>query len=62
MIEADAIILGSPVYVTDVSSEMKAFIDRTCLVSRANGNFLRRKVGLRSWLNAVGVLSTLLIP
>ena len=45
MIAADAIILGSPVYVTDVSSEMKALIDRTCLVSRANGSFLRRKVG-----------------
>ncbi len=45
MIDADGIILGSPVYVADVSSEMKALIDRTCLVSRANGNFLRRKVG-----------------
>ena len=45
MIEADGIILGSPVYVSDVSSEMKALIDRTCLVSRANGSFLRRKIG-----------------
>ena len=45
MIEADAIILGSPVYVSDVSSEMKALIDRTCLVSRANGSFLKRKIG-----------------
>jgi multimeric flavodoxin WrbA len=45
MIEADAIILASPVYVTDVSSEMKALIDRTCLVARSNGSFLRRKVG-----------------
>ena len=45
MIEADGIILGSPVYVTDVSSEMKALIDRTCLVSRANDNFLKRKIG-----------------
>ncbi|MBF0504167.1 MAG: flavodoxin family protein [Candidatus Omnitrophica bacterium] len=45
MITADGIILGSPVYVTDVSSEMKALIDRTCLVSRANGSFLKRKVG-----------------
>jgi multimeric flavodoxin WrbA len=42
---ADGIILGSPVYVTDVSSEMKALIDRACLVSRSSGNFLRRKVG-----------------
>ncbi|MEI8175991.1 MAG: flavodoxin family protein [Candidatus Omnitrophota bacterium] len=45
MVEADGIILGSPVYVADVSSEMKALIDRACLVSRANDNFLRRKVG-----------------
>ncbi len=45
MAEADGIILGSPVYVTDVSAEMKGLIDRACLVSRANQNFLRRKVG-----------------
>ena len=45
MAAADGIILGSPVYVADVSAEMKALIDRACLVSRANGNFLRRKVG-----------------
>lgn len=44
MLEADGIILGSPVYVTDVSAEMKALIDRTCLVSRSNGNFLKRKI------------------
>jgi multimeric flavodoxin WrbA len=45
MIEADGIILGSPVYVTDVSSEMKALIDRACLVTKSNGDTLRRKVG-----------------
>jgi len=45
MREADAIILGSPVYVTDVSSEMKALIDRACLVSRSNGSFFKRKIG-----------------
>jgi multimeric flavodoxin WrbA len=45
MIGADGIILGSPVYVTDVSAEMKALIDRACLVSRANGDSFRRKVG-----------------
>jgi multimeric flavodoxin WrbA len=45
MMAADGIILGSPVYVTDVSSEMKALIDRACLVSRSTGNSLRRKVG-----------------
>ncbi|MEI6437759.1 MAG: flavodoxin family protein [Candidatus Omnitrophota bacterium] len=45
MVEADGIILGSPVYVADVSAEMKALIDRSCLVSRANGSLFKRKVG-----------------
>lgn len=45
MVEADGIILGSPTYFTDVTSEMKALIDRAGLVSRANGDMLRRKVG-----------------
>ncbi len=45
MIEADAVILGSPVYVADVSAEMKGLIDRACLVSRANENPLKRKIG-----------------
>lgn len=45
MIEADGIILGSPVYVTDVTSEMKALIDRACLVGKANGDLFKRKAG-----------------
>jgi multimeric flavodoxin WrbA len=45
MDQADGILLGSPTYVTDVTAEMKALIDRACLVCRANGGFLRRKVG-----------------
>ena len=45
MIEADGIILGSPVYVADVSMEIKALIDRACLVSKANGDMFKRKVG-----------------
>jgi multimeric flavodoxin WrbA len=45
MIAADGIILGSPTYVADVSTEMKALIDRSCLVTRANGEVLKRKVG-----------------
>jgi multimeric flavodoxin WrbA len=42
---ADAILLGSPTYVTDVSAEMKALVDRACMVSGANGGMFRRKVG-----------------
>lgn len=42
---SDGILLASPTYFTDVTSEMKALIDRAGLVTRANGHFLRRKVG-----------------
>jgi multimeric flavodoxin WrbA len=45
MTKAQGIILGSPVYFTDVTPEMKALIDRTGFVSRANGNMYRNKVG-----------------
>jgi len=45
MIEADAIILGSPTYFTDVSAEMKALLDRSGFVARANGGLFRRKIG-----------------
>ncbi len=45
MIEADGIILGSPTYFADISSEMKALIDRSGLVSTANGNMFKRKLG-----------------
>jgi len=37
MEKADGILLGSPTYVTDVSPEIKALMDRACLVSKANG-------------------------
>ena len=40
---ADGIILGSPVYFSDVTAEMKAFIDRSGLVLRTVGLPLRRK-------------------
>jgi len=45
MIEADGIILGSPTYFTDVTSEMKALIDRAGFVTRASDCLLKRKVG-----------------
>ncbi len=45
MAAADGILLGSPVYVADVNAEMKALIDRACIVSKANGEIFRRKVG-----------------
>jgi len=45
MIGAAGIILASPTYFADVSTELKALIDRAGMVSRANGDMLRRKVG-----------------
>jgi multimeric flavodoxin WrbA len=45
MVEADGIILGSPTYFANVSTEMKALIDRAGFVCRANGEMFKRKVG-----------------
>ena len=45
MVAADGILLGSPTYFTDVSTEMKALIDRAGFVAIANGALFRRKVG-----------------
>ena len=45
MREADGIILASPTYFADVSAEMKALIDRTGMLTRSGGDFLRYKVG-----------------
>jgi multimeric flavodoxin WrbA len=42
---ADGIILGSPTYFSMMSSEMKALIDRTGYVARANRHLFKRKVG-----------------
>jgi len=44
-VEADGIIIGSPTYFANVSTEVKALIDRAGLVAIANGYILRRKVG-----------------
>ncbi len=44
-VEANAIILGSPVYVGGMSAQLKAFIDRACLVNKFNGEPLKRKLG-----------------
>ncbi|MBW2193899.1 MAG: flavodoxin family protein, partial [Deltaproteobacteria bacterium] len=40
MVESDGIILGSPTYFANVSTEMKALIDRAGMTSIANGNML----------------------
>ena len=45
MVAADGIILGSPTYFADVTTETKALIDRAGFVARANSDMLGRKVG-----------------
>jgi multimeric flavodoxin WrbA len=45
MIEADGIILASPVYFGDVTGQMKMLIDRAGMVSGANAPLFRRKLG-----------------
>ncbi len=43
MVRADGIILGSPTYFANISSQMKAFIDRAGLVGMGNGYLYKRK-------------------
>jgi len=45
MTEADGILLGSPTYFANVSASMKGLIERCGMVSRANGDMFKRKVG-----------------
>jgi len=45
MLEADGIILASPTYFADLTPELKALIDRSGFVAKANGELFRRKVG-----------------
>ncbi len=42
---ANGIILASPTYFADVTSEMKALMDRSGMVARANGDMFQRKAG-----------------
>jgi multimeric flavodoxin WrbA len=45
MLEADAVILGSPTYFSMMTPEMKALIDRAGYVARANDDMFKHKVG-----------------
>lgn len=45
MVKADAIIIGSPVYFSDVTAEVKALIDVAGYALRSAGNPLKRKIG-----------------
>ncbi|MDD1754027.1 MAG: flavodoxin family protein [Methanothrix sp.] len=45
MAGADGIILGSPTYFSDITPELKALVDRSGFVSKANGDMFKRKIG-----------------
>ena len=45
MLKADGIILGSPVYFSMMTPELKALIDRAGYVASANRDMFKRKVG-----------------
>jgi len=45
MRNADGILIGSPVYTSNVTMETKALIDRACFVGKANDFMFRGKIG-----------------
>ena len=45
LFEADGVVLGTPTYVANMTANMKALIERAVLVSGANGNLLKYKIG-----------------
>jgi len=45
MLAAEGILLGSPTYFSDVTANMRAFIERCGFVARANDYMFKRKVG-----------------
>lgn len=45
MVEADAILLGSPVYFGDVTGKMRCLIERTGFIAMANNGAFKRKIG-----------------
>lgn len=60
MTEADAIILGSPTYSADVSSTLKAVIERASVVSDTNPGMFRHKVaGAVAVARRAGAMNTI---
>jgi len=45
MLVAEGIVLGSPTYFADITTEMKALIDRAGFVAKVNGEMFKRKIG-----------------
>ena len=45
MLAADAMILGTPCYFTDMTAELKALVDRAGYVAYVNGGLFQGKIG-----------------
>lgn len=45
MEKSDGFLIGTPVYTSNVTAEVKAFMDRTNFVAKANGYMFKGKVG-----------------
>ncbi len=45
MKQAQGILLGSPTYISDMTANMKALVERSTIVSKNNGDLFKRKVG-----------------
>ena len=45
MVEANGIILGSPVYSANISANMQAFLERAAVVCDMNPDLLKHKIG-----------------
>jgi len=45
MLESDAVVIGSPTYFGNVSTEVKALIDRAGLVGMVNNGIFKHKIG-----------------
>ena len=60
MVEADAIVLGSPTYFFDLTPEIKAVIDRCGFIAGGAGKSFSRKIGAAvSAVRRAGGVSTL---
>lgn len=45
ILDADGIVLGSPVYSANVSANMQAFMERAAVVADCNSEILKHKIG-----------------
>ena len=72
---ADAIILGTPSYFSDMTPELKSFIDRAGVIALGNGKLFRHKIGagvvaqrrgggtsIQSTLHHMFLMSEMIIP